>query len=418
MNNTKHKLIMTTEKIKQIKQAIKNLEDQLQPLVNKIKERKAKNLKTVLLINGKTSAGKSFVLDVLTDLLKKNSISKSDLALDNYNKGTKFVTTEHAKGNLHINYDHPEYVDLNSAALVIEDWIKEKPAHGSVFDFKSGEPTGKLSEVLPANVLIVEGIFAFDDKFDFVDSKGIHVNLDITTFGSLIRRLMRDLKRTPFTAEEILSYYFKFVMPMFEQHIEPKIEKADFKITNEMNPVVESHNTDNYGIQRKYKLTGAEKLGLLQDLLAKAEQVDTYYQSKEKDLIASGESLRKRQIGSTTLLSYKGPRIENETKNIIRPFIEFEISTELSKKLPTMAYASLVIEKDRAIYEYKGIEIAVDRSVTSIKNGSVKSLGNFIELRVNKKTPSNETKLKEIAEELGLIKENVINQTYSELGNN
>ncbi len=104
-------------------------------------------------------------------------------------------------------------------------------------------------------------------------------------------------------------------------------------------------------------------------------QVDEYYAHPSRDFAKTDEALRLRTENDLTVITYKGPKLDKETKTRE----EFEVSVAnhatMASILDRLGFKPVIkISKGRQVYGLKGITVCVD---------SVKGLGNFIELEVD-----------------------------------
>jgi adenylate cyclase, class 2 len=104
-------------------------------------------------------------------------------------------------------------------------------------------------------------------------------------------------------------------------------------------------------------------------------QVDEYYAHPSRDFAITDEALRLRTENDLTVVTYKGPKLDRETKTRE----EFEVSVAnratMASILDRLGFKSVIrISKKRQVYGLKGITVCFD---------SVKGLGDFIELEID-----------------------------------
>ena len=83
-----------------------------------------------------------------------------------------------------------------------------------------------ISEVLPTNIIIVEGLFVLQDH-DLRELLDIKVYVEADSDECFIRRLKRDQEERGRTVESIIEQYLATVKPMQEQFIIPTRKYAD-----------------------------------------------------------------------------------------------------------------------------------------------------------------------------------------------
>ena len=104
-------------------------------------------------------------------------------------------------------------------------------------------------------------------------------------------------------------------------------------------------------------------------------QVDEYYAHPSRDFALTDEALRLRTENDLTVITYKGPKLDQETKTRE----EFEVSianrATMASILDRLGFKPVIkISKRRHVYGLKGITVCFD---------SVVGLGDFIELEVD-----------------------------------
>jgi adenylate cyclase class 2 len=104
-------------------------------------------------------------------------------------------------------------------------------------------------------------------------------------------------------------------------------------------------------------------------------QVDEYYAHPSRDFALTDEALRLRTENDLTVITYKGPKLDRETKTRE----EFEVSianrATMASILDRLGFKPVIkISKKRHVYGLKGITVCFD---------SVVGLGDFVELEVD-----------------------------------
>ena len=104
-------------------------------------------------------------------------------------------------------------------------------------------------------------------------------------------------------------------------------------------------------------------------------QVDEYYSHPSRDFAITDEALRLRTENDLTVITYKGPKLDWETKTRE----EFEVSianrATMASILDRLGFKPVIkISKKRQVYGLKGVTVCFD---------SVVGLGDFIELEVD-----------------------------------
>ncbi|MEM0150313.1 MAG: class IV adenylate cyclase [Thermoplasmata archaeon] len=140
-------------------------------------------------------------------------------------------------------------------------------------------------------------------------------------------------------------------------------------------------------LEKKIVLLGAVFLGT-------EFQNDWYFKHPCRDFSITDEALRVRDVNGKLFLTYKGKRIDNETKT--RKEIEITVDSNIFKILEYLGFEIFMnIKKVRKNYGLDNVKISLDY---------VENLGNFIEMEVHGNYEEGKLKLFSLAEKLSLKK--------------
>jgi uridine kinase len=202
--------------------------------------RSRNNQAKIILISGPSSSGKTTFAKRLAIHLIVNGMKPLNLSLDNY-----FVDRDKTPldENGKHDYEAVEALDIklfnqNLVSLLNGDSVKLPK-----FSFESGTRSynGETMQMLPENVLIIEGIHGLNPqltssipaeaKFKIYVSALTSLNIDnhnrvSTTDNRLIRRIVRDYKYRKYSARDTISRW-QSVRQGEEKHIFPFQEEAD-----------------------------------------------------------------------------------------------------------------------------------------------------------------------------------------------
>lgn len=141
-----------------------------------------------------------------------------------------------------------------------------------------------------------------------------------------------------------------------------------------------------YEVEQKYVVTDSHsllaKLGVLGTELGEpTEQVDTYFASPSRDFGKTDEALRLRRDGGNAWITYKGPKIDKETKTrreIELQFIKGESHERAEELLEALGYKKVRdVKKTRrrgvAVFEGNEVDVVLD---------VVAGLGEYLELEI------------------------------------
>ncbi|MDA7494873.1 CYTH domain-containing protein, partial [Candidatus Gracilibacteria bacterium] len=322
----------------------------------------------VVLVAGGTASGKTSRVAEKIHGSFDNSIIVS---MDNYYKGHKFMDEQKALGN-ELNWDQPEALDLDLFYKHLSELKQRKTVFSPEYDFQT-DPVYDAIEIKSAEIIIVEGLFALDDKLSSLGN--LNVFVDIGAHGQIMRRIFRDIKRTGEKPQDILDYFLETVEPMHMKYIFPSKKNANVVISNAYNPDVEA---DNSGvIESNFKLALLDlDMQKLEDsvyklggtYLGSVEHNDRYFNPSDRVLSDTDEVIKIRKIfPDKLLLSYKGPQKESyvgDERFVMRFFID-EDSYQLFKTVYSDSIKEL--SKTRKNYFLGGVLISVD----TFKNGKI-----------------------------------------------
>lgn len=138
---------------------------------------------------------------------------------------------------------------------------------------------------------------------------------------------------------------------------------------------------------------GERLLGMGAVPLGVQDQEDVYFTHPCRDFGESDEALRIRTAEGVRRLTYKGPKLDNETKT--REELEIEIGPGAELILHKLGFKEVArVRKKREYYVFDDIEISLDR---------VEGLGGFVEFELRGGSVSTGKKrIFSLARELGL----------------
>ncbi|KAL3688676.1 hypothetical protein R1sor_014985 [Riccia sorocarpa] len=299
-------------------------------------------------IGGPSGSGK-------TSLARKmaNIVGCEMISMESYYKSEKVKDS---------NYDDFNCLDLPLLLRNIEDIRNFRPTMIPVFDFVKNKRTGsrKLEVSEDCGVVLVEGVYALHPE--------IRPSIDICiavvggVHSHLVARVQRDLEQSgsPVSQQEIMTTLF----PMFERHIEPHLEHAHLKISNDFDPV-HSPESSMFLLKSSKQVTYEEILKVLdQDRMSNTIQTftDIYFHlpGLPSDCICTeSNSIRVRHCEGRFALLIREPLREGDF--IIQPKVDFDISVRTVAGLLTLGYQAVAyIEATARIYQDDKLLIEVD----------------------------------------------------------
>lgn len=179
-------------------------------------------------IAGGSGSGKTtFAKKVLKSIGEENAVI---LHMDSYylNELPKEIYTNNGSPN----FDHPHSFDWKLLNQHISDLKNGMAIDCPNYDFKTSSRAPETTRVEPSRMVLFEGIFTLFDKSirSMLDIKCfLHVDSDIR----FTRRLHRDVNERGRSLDSVISQYYETVRPMYQKHLDPQKQYADFTVGEE-----------------------------------------------------------------------------------------------------------------------------------------------------------------------------------------
>lgn len=118
------------------------------------------------------------------------------------------------------NYDHPDSFETDLFVVDLERLLAREAIDKPVYDYEQHTRSSDVIHVMPADVIIVDGVLLFNDKRvrDLLDLK---VYVDTDDDIRFLRRLERDIEERGRTVRGVIEQYLATVKPMYHQFVEP-----------------------------------------------------------------------------------------------------------------------------------------------------------------------------------------------------
>ena len=176
---------------------------------------------TVIGVAGGTGSGKSTLVKKLQEAFVEEDVIT--LSHDYYYKQNNDITLEERRK---LNYDHPQAFDTDMMIEHVKALKEGVPVERPVYSFVDHNRLEASVKVIPAKVLIVEGILIFENK-KLRDLMDIKVFVDTDADIRLARRILRDVRERGRSMESVVGQYIATVKPMHEEFVEPSKKYAD-----------------------------------------------------------------------------------------------------------------------------------------------------------------------------------------------
>lgn len=152
-----------------------------------------------------------------------------------------------------------------------------------------------------------------------------------------------------------------------------------------------------------------EELGA--ESVAEKTQKDVYFAAPHRDFAETDEALRLRHENGETHVTYKGPKLDEETKTREEHETTVGDADEARAVFESLGFEEFgTVEKDRRVYELDGATVTLD---------DVNGLGEFVEVEIevegDAETDDTRDDILDTLERLGLDADASVRDSYLEL---
>lgn len=165
-------------------------------------------------IGGGTASGKSTLAKMLLEAFPKGTASL--FPTDNYYKDLSHLTPCQRH---HINFDHPDALEMSLLVSNLTELRECKPAQLPVYDSSTHTRRPETITCQPSKVLIVEGILALYPA-ELRAIYNLMLFVDAPDELRLQRRMGRDIRERGRTKESVLAQWNETVLPMHKMFCE------------------------------------------------------------------------------------------------------------------------------------------------------------------------------------------------------
>lgn len=152
---------------------------------------------------------------------------------DNYYKSNDGVPFEIRRTE---NYDHPNAFETDLLIRHLKALRRGESIECPSYDYLEHNRTEKTIAVVPARIIIVEGILVLENP-ELRSLFDIKIYVEADADERIIRRIIRDVKERGRQVEDISEQYLTTVKPMHYLYVEPTRAMADIVINSGMNDV-------------------------------------------------------------------------------------------------------------------------------------------------------------------------------------
>ena len=172
-------------------------------------------------VAGGTGSGKTTVTEKVLEAAGVGSVAI--IAQDSYYRDQEHLEPDKRR---EINYDHPDAFDWELLHAHLHALREGEPIFSPIYDFTIDTRSSATIAVLPAPIIVVEGILVLYDP-RLRDMFDLKIFVDADPDVRFIRRLERDVRERGRTPESVIHQYLERVRPSHLQFIEPSKRYAD-----------------------------------------------------------------------------------------------------------------------------------------------------------------------------------------------
>ena len=175
-------------------------------------------------IAGGTGSGKTTVVRKIIESLPKDKVAV--IPQDCYYKDNHHIPLE---TRLKMNYDEPDSIEWTLLVQHLKELKSGRSVNVPTYEFVTCSRLSETKEVLPSEVIVVEGILVLCDP-ELRELMDVKVFVDTDADERLKRVINRDCVERGRTPKMVIDRYQETLKPMHELHIEPSKKHADIII--------------------------------------------------------------------------------------------------------------------------------------------------------------------------------------------
>lgn len=368
--------------------ALQSGDERAMTLLAELIGRHATGQHTMIGIVGGSASGKSRKAQELVAALGDRAMI---VQMDSYYHNREWFRAMAAAG-FPLTFDEPEAIDLDQLRQDILALVRGESVRIPQYTYGQGK-TVLGPPVEPKPIIIVDGLFTLQPML--VGLYDLTLYIDIDRHGRVIRRLLRDVKRSGQSLPEIIRYFGEVVEPMHDRYVVPAKNEADLVMANPFQPAVEASRSGSHELQVKFKIDdGCPSFTAdASSDLGSRQQTDWYYSPSDHDLNYHGEMIRIRSTNGPSetpeyLFTYKGPKQVALWRK--RAKLEFELdAAAMAAFLSLYGQHVTVVEKHRHLYQFGAATVVIDDAKLIVGDVS-RNLGRFVEFRTTAEEMSEE----------------------------
>ncbi len=191
-----------------------------------MKSAKKMEQRVIVGIAGGSGSGKTTFSRKVVEECRKIGISGRIFSLDHYYRPLEHLKLSERKD---YNFDHPDAIDFTLAYAHLRRLAAGERVAQPIYDFKSYTRKPGTSACAPAQLIVVEGLYAlYPPEFLSLYNYRIFVSTGIAT--AVLRRIARDVGERGREVEGAKHQILTTVLPMYETYVRPTQKNAHFSI--------------------------------------------------------------------------------------------------------------------------------------------------------------------------------------------
>jgi len=133
------------------------------------------------------------------------------------------------KDRIEANFDHPDLIDFDLIEHHLAELLDGRAVSMPNYCFKTHSRLSTTTEILHADIIILEGIHVFHSPV-IREFSSFNAYIDLDDEICLARRILRDTTERDRTEECVKDQFFGTVLPMADKFIKPSARHADILI--------------------------------------------------------------------------------------------------------------------------------------------------------------------------------------------
>jgi len=185
-------------------------------------------VKRLISICGASASGKTTLSFSIINWLNANHNGCAGVLvpLDSYYKDLSHLPMN---DRIEANFDHPDLIDFELIEHHLSELLDGRAISMPNYCFKTHSRLSTTTEILHADIVILEGIHVFHSQA-IRELSSFNAYIDLDDEVCLARRILRDTTERGRTEECVKSQFYDTVLPMADKFIKPSSVHADILI--------------------------------------------------------------------------------------------------------------------------------------------------------------------------------------------